>query len=108
MINSFNKNFNYKYLDNKEYFLSVNKLLIDFSENNFPIFKKGGSIYIKKKNRGSFTKYCNGKVTEECIKRGKNSPDAKIRKKAIFADNSRKWKHQIGGIINNKFKDYGI
>lgn len=25
--------------------------------------KKGSEIHIKKKNRGKFTKYCNGKVT---------------------------------------------
>ena len=31
-----------------------------------PFLKKGG-IHIKKKNKGLFTKYCNGKVTEECI-----------------------------------------
>lgn len=57
-------------------------------------FKKGGSIHIKKKNRGTFTKYCNGKVTEDCIRKGKNSPDPKIRKKAVFADNSRKYFNQ--------------
>lgn len=53
--------------------------------------KNGSKIHIKKKNRGSFTKYCKGEVTEECIQRGKNSPSAAIRKKAIFAQNSRKW-----------------
>lgn len=63
----------------------------------FPIFKKGGEIKIKKKNRGSFTKYCGGNVTEECIRKGKNSPDPKIRKKAVFASNVRKFKHNNGG-----------
>lgn len=53
--------------------------------------KNGSSIYIKPSKRGSFTKYCNGKVTEECIARGKRSPSAAIRKKATFAANSRKW-----------------
>lgn len=68
--------------------------------------KKGGPIYIKKQNRGEFTKYCKGKVTQECITRGKNSPDPKIRKQATFADNVRKWKHYNGGKINyiNIFK----
>ena len=42
---------------------------------------------------GKFTEYCNGKVTSECIQRGKNSPDPKIRKRATFAANSRKWNH---------------
>lgn len=64
-----------------------------------PFLKKGSGIHIKKKNKGLFTKYCNGKVTNECIQKGKNSPDPKIRKRAIFAANSRRWKHQQGGFI---------
>lgn len=60
-------------------------------------FKKGSKIYIKESQKGSFTKYCKGKVTNECIQKGKNSPDPKIRKKATFAANSRKWKHKEGG-----------
>ena len=68
--------------------------------------KKGGPIHIKKQNRGQFTEYCGGKVTQECITRGKNSPNPKIRKQATFADNARKWKHYNGGKINyiNIFK----
>ncbi len=53
--------------------------------------KKGGGIYIKKKNRGSFTRWCGGTVTEECIRKGKNSRNPKIRKKATFAENARSW-----------------
>lgn len=34
---------------------------------------------------GSFTKYCGGNVTNECIARGLNSPSEAIRKKARFA-----------------------
>lgn len=56
-------------------------------------FKKGNKIRIKKKNRGKFTEYCGGKVTNECIKRGKNSSNPTIRKRATFAANARKWKH---------------
>lgn len=56
-------------------------------------FKKGHKIKIKKENVGSFTRYCGGNVTTECINRGKNSPDPKIRKKATFAQNARRWKH---------------
>lgn len=59
--------------------------------------KRGSKIHIKESQKGSFTKYCDGKVTEECIRKGKNSPDPKIRKKAIFAENSRHWKHESGG-----------
>lgn len=61
-------------------------------------FGKSG-IHIKKENRGSFTSYCGGKVTDACIQKGKNSPSAAIRKKATFAANARKWKHQNGGVL---------
>lgn len=64
--------------------------------------KNGSGIHIKESQKGSFTKYCKGKVTNECIQKGKNSPDPKIRKKATFADNARKWKHKKGG----SFKGY--
>ena len=53
-------------------------------------FMKNGGIHIKKKNRGKFTEYCGGKVTNECIQRGKHSTDPKIRKRATFAENARK------------------
>lgn len=32
-----------------------------------PYYKKGKEIHIKKKNRGKFTEYCGGEVTNECI-----------------------------------------
>jgi hypothetical protein len=48
-------------------------------------FKKGHKIHIKKANRGKFTEYCGGKVTSECIARGKNSSNPAIRKRATFA-----------------------
>ena len=53
-------------------------------------YKKGG-IHIKPENKGKFTDYCNGKVTEECIQRGLNSPNPTTRKRANFARNARKW-----------------
>lgn len=65
------------------------------------ILKKGSKIHIKKENRGKFTDYCGGKVTSECISRGKNSSDPKIRKRATFAANARKWKHADGGIVDS-------
>ena len=67
--------------------------------------KKGNKIYIKPKNRGKFTKYCHGKVTDECIQKGKNSSNPAIRKRATFAANARKWKHKEGGLL--KFEDGG-
>lgn len=72
-----------------------------FEENVqfIPIGKSG--IHIKKENRGSFTEYCGGKVTDACIKKAKNSPSSKIRKQAVFAENARGWarKHQEGGVF---------
>lgn len=68
-------------------------------------FKKGNKIYIKPKNRGKFTKYCHGKVTDECIQKGKNSSNPAIRKRATFAANARKWKHESGGLL--KFEEGG-
>lgn len=63
------------------------------------LLKKGSGIHIKKSHQGRFTEYCGGNVTEECIRRGKNSTDPKIRKQAVFAQNVRKFKHQDGGSI---------
>ena len=77
------------------------KLIQNDNSNNIFIFKKGG-IYIKKQNRGKFTEYCGGKVTDECIQRGKNSKDPKIRKRATFAANVRKWNKKDGGELSLK------
>ena len=60
-------------------------------------FAKGGKIHIKPENRGKFTKYCGGKVTSECIAKGKRSSDPAVRKRATFAQNVRKFKHAYGG-----------
>lgn len=74
-----------------------------------PYLKQGGvlfaksGIHIKKANRGKFTDYCGGKVTSECIARGKASSNPTIRKRATFAANARKWKHQNGGLIYTGF-----
>lgn len=70
-----------------------NKRRISVGQDAIDLFKKGNKIHIKKANRGKFTEYCGGKVTQECISRGKNSSDPKIRKRATFAANSRKWNH---------------
>lgn len=63
----------------------------DLVYNEIEQFKSGGKIHIKKKNRGKFTEYCGGKVTSECIARGKASSDPAVRKRATFAANSRRW-----------------
>ena len=73
-------------------------------------FAKGGKIHIKPENRGKFTKYCGGKVTSECIARGKRSSDPAVRKRAAFAANARKWHHAFGGdlLTNGAEWDNGL
>lgn len=78
---------------------SITKSQGSIGDNAITLFRKGNKIHIKKKNRGKFTDYCGGKVTQECIQRGKNSSDPKIRRRATFAANARKWKHKNGGTL---------
>ena len=72
------------------------------NETLLSFFKKGSKIKIKKKNRGKFTEYCGGEVTQECIDKAKKSGNKTLVKRATFAQNSRSWskKHFLGGIIN--------
>ena len=67
--------------------------------NILKFLKNGSGIHIKEKNKGKFTSYCGGKVTDECIQKGKNSSNPAIRKRATFAQNARHFKHKKGGII---------
>lgn len=69
------------------------------------IAKDGGGIHIKKKNRGKFTDYCGGKVTEACIRKGKNSSNPTTRKRATFAQNARNW-NAFGGWLNTQGGDF--
>lgn len=70
---------------------------LSFQNNRYSdpiqLYKKGNEIHIKKENRGKFTQYCGGKVTDACIQKGKHSPDPKIRKRATFAANARHFNH---------------
>lgn len=68
-----------------------------FKSSELNTFAKGGEMHIKPENRGKFTKYCGGKVTSECIARGKRSSNPAVRKRATFAANARKWHHAFGG-----------
>ena len=65
--------------------------------NTLQFLKNGSGIHIKKKNRGKFTDYCGGQVTQECINKGKHSSNSAVRKTATFADNARHFKHKNGG-----------
>lgn len=65
----------------------------------------GGGIHIKKANRGKFTEYCGGKVTSECISRGKHSSSPAVRKRATFAANARKWRAD-GGFLGTHGADF--
>lgn len=67
--------------------------------NIIEFLKNGSGIHIKKENRGKFTDYCGGKVTSACIAKGKHSSNPAIRKRATFAANARKWKHEDGAKI---------
>ena len=67
-----------------------------------PYFKNGSGIHIKKENRGKFTEYCDGKVTQECIDKAKKSNNPTLKKRATFAENSRAWKHQKGGVVRRR------
>lgn len=76
--------------DNKNLILAMQS---NATVDPIDIYKKGKKILIKKKNRGKFTDYCGGKVTQACIQKGKNSPNPKTRKRADFAAIVRTWKH---------------
>lgn len=65
----------------------------------------GGGIHIKKKNKGKFTEYCGGKVTAECIARGKRSNNPTIVKRATFADNARGWAKANGGYMDYNYDE---
>ena len=72
--------------------------------NTLQFLKNGSGIHIKKKNRGKFTDYCGGQVTQECINKGKHSSNPAVRKRATFADNARHFKHRLGGSVVEAFK----
>lgn len=77
-----------------------------FESSKLNTFAKGGKIHIKPENRGKFTEYCGGKVTSECIAKGKRSSDPAVRKRATFAANARKWHHAFGGDLLTHGADF--
>jgi len=56
------------------------------------------AIKIKKENKGKFTEYCikkgYGGVTEACIEEGLKDKDPKVRQRANFVKNARKFNHK--------------
>lgn len=80
--------------------------------NYLDFFKKGGKsgIYIKKKNRGKFTKSAKaaGEGVQEHAHKVMNDPNATPlqKKRANFAIQAKRWakKHQSGGELINKNK----
>jgi len=58
----------------------------------------------KKGTVGSFTRYCGGKVTDECIRKALKSKNPKIRKKAAFAKAMRSIKRkELGGFLDEAY-----
>lgn len=55
--------------------------------------EKKHKIEIKPENKGKFTEYCGGKVTNECIEEGLASRSTRINKMANFARNVKKFEH---------------
>lgn len=80
------------------------KTMGTYSAYGGPLFDEGGGIHIKKKNRGKFTAYCGGTVTDACISRGLNSDNPTTRKRATFAANARKWSKAEGGFLDDYSK----
>ena len=79
-----------------------NEVRSEFVKNfadKYNILKGKSGIKIKPENKGKFTRYCGGNVTQECINRGKSSSNPVIRKRAVFAENARKFKHRDGGVV---------
>jgi hypothetical protein len=56
--------------------------------------KKWLSKLAPKINKGVFTEYCGGKVTDECIQKGLKSNDTTTRKRAALAKTFRSIKHK--------------
>lgn len=83
----------------------MQNLLANYAAFGGPLlFADGGSIHIKSKNRGKFTetKRRTGKTTEELT----HSSNPLTRKRAIFAQNARKWHHAFGGELNTQGGDF--
>lgn len=93
-------------LELNDEFKYVNKL-----KKGGQIKKKKDSIHIKDKNKGKFTASAkaSGESVQEHAKSVLANSNATIlqKKRAQFAVNAKKWRHQNGGIIQ-KFQEAGV
>ena len=73
---------------------AIQQMMSELQGDNQGDYKYGG-IHINPKNKGKFNalKKRTGKTTEQLT----HSKNPLTRKRAIFAQNARKWKHQDGG-----------
>lgn len=89
--------------------LGRNKIIreeLDTLGTEHPIFRaKGGRIHIKPENRGKFTALLKRTGKSASWFRAHGTPAQK--KMAVFALNSRKWKHGDGGFLENYYDDGG-
>ena len=73
------------------------------------LFKKGGGIHINPKNKGKFTASAKraGMGVQEFARHvlaNKDKYSTTQIRRAVFAKNSKKFKHKSGGMINNPYK----
>jgi hypothetical protein len=75
------------------------------------IYSEGGNIHIKPENKGKFTSWAesHGMGVQEAashVMANKEDYSSTIVKRANFAKNASKWKHQDGGTINRSLNQY--
>lgn len=75
----------------------MNKIGIEYLREQINLFKQGGKIKIKEKNKGKFTKLAKSKHVgvQELAHQIVNDDDATSlqKRRAQFAINSKKWNH---------------
>lgn len=95
-------------------YTSLKEMCSQVNVDEIPMFKKGNKlmprckegsgIHIKKENRGKFTASAKraGQGVQEHARSVLNNPNATPlqKKRANFARNAAKWKHEDGGILS--------
>ena len=102
-LNQFKQNF----IEDEE--VADQMAIMEAISKEVPEFKNGGWMQKARKSMkrkgtvGKFTDYCGGKVTNDCIERGLNSPNETVRKRAAFAKAARtvaRNRSQWGGSVS--------